>query len=85
MECLPSVTGFHDGSGQGANDYYLDIIICKWEFSSTILRAYYDCPRAGPSYILDVKDYINFIQTTPTNDQAMITKYMRSSACGRLL
>jgi hypothetical protein len=58
----------------------VDIIICKWESKSTSTRAVYDCSRAGAFYSLDSMKYIPHFQTTPTNDSAMINKYISFSA-----
>ncbi len=77
---MPSVTGYYNGNGNGANNYYMDIIICKWELNSTSARAFYDCSRAGAFYSLDSQTYIPLFQTTPTNDLAMINKYIGFSA-----
>ena len=77
---MPSVTGYYNGPGQGANNYFVDIIICNWEMDSTSTRAFYDCSRAGSSYSLDSIKYIPYFQTTPTNDSAMINKYISFSA-----
>ncbi len=77
---MPSVTGYYNGPGQGANNFYVDIIICKWELNSISTRAFDDCSRAGALYTLDSMKYIPYFQTTPTNDSAMINKYISFSA-----
>ena len=56
----------------------MDIIICKWEFTTgSKIRASFDCSRAGPSYNLNIKDFQ--FQETPTNDQEMFKKYLSST------
>jgi hypothetical protein len=88
ITCFPSVTGYYNGNGNGANNYYVDIIICKWVFNgvdyndrSTTAKS--DCSKAGTSYSLESQTYISYFQTNPTNDSAMINKYISSSACER--
>ena len=83
--CFPSVTGYYNGPGGGANNYYVDIIICKWVFNGVdyndrCTTAKSDCSKAGASYSLESQTYISDLQTTPTNDSAMINKYISSSA-----
>ncbi len=85
--CFPSVTGYYNGPGGGANNYYVDIIICKWvfngvDYNDTSRTANIDCSKVG-YYALDSQTYIILFQTTPTNDLAMINKYINSSACGK--
>lgn len=76
---MPSVSGYYNGPGQGANNYFVDIIICKWEMDSTSTRAFNDSSTAGSSYCLDSMKYIPYFQTYPTNDSAMINKYISFS------
>jgi hypothetical protein len=87
ITCFPSVTGFHDGPGKsGKNNYYVDIIICKWEFNGVDYNdrsttASSDCSKAGILYTLDSQTDIPSFKTQ--NDQAMINKYISFSTCGK--
>ncbi len=86
ITCFPSVTGYHDSHGGGPNnDYYVDVIICKWEFNGVgyndrSTTASSDCSKAGTSYTLDSQTQIPYFRT---NDSAMVNKYISSSTCGR--
>ena len=61
IKCFPSVTGCYDGNGLSASrNYYVDLIICKWEFNmigynDTSSKASTDCSSAGTNYTLDSK------------------------------
>ena len=81
ITCMPNVTGYW------SHEYY-DNIICKWEINGvdhydTKTQANTDCKKIGYSTGLTSTGYIPDYRTTPTNDQAMLTKYIDSSVCGR--
>ena len=81
IACMPSVTG------KKTFGYY-DIIICKWEINGVdhydnVTQANTDCKNMNYSSGLGSTGYITYYQTTPTNDQAMLTKYLYSSVCGK--
>ncbi len=87
ITCFPSVTSYHDGNGNGPNDYYVDITICKWVFNGVDYNdrsttAGTDCSKAGTSYTLDYQTQIPFFKTTPINFLGMVNKYISSSTCG---
>ena len=78
---MPSVTAYNNNK-----ELFRDIIICKWQINGidhydTQIQAITDCIKIG--YSLWTTGYIPHFQTTPTNDQAMLTKYIDSSAVGR--
>ena len=80
ITCMPSVTG--------NREFYEDIIICKWEINGvdhydTEAQAITDCQTIGYSKWLWSTGLIPNYRTTPTNDQAMLTKYIDSSVRGR--
>ena len=81
---MPSVTGYNTEL-----KLYRDIIICKWQINGvdhydTQTQANTDCTKIGYSYgPLFSTGYIPSYQTTPINDQAMLTKYIDSSTSGR--
>ena len=90
IACMPSVTGSYTGGYTGGiitfMDTYWDIIICKWHINGvdhydTQTQATTDCTKIG--YWLWSTGWIQYYRITPTNDQAMITKYIDSSVCGR--
>ena len=79
ITCMPSVTARGNG--------YWDIIICKWEINGvyhydTETQATTDCIKVGYTELWNTVK-ISEYQTTPTNEQSMITKYIDSSVCGR--
>jgi hypothetical protein len=81
---MPSITGRYTMGSSG----YADIIICKWvtngvDYFDTSAKATSDCSKAGTSYGLWSTGYLQTYQTTPTNDQAMIKKYISSIDCTR--
>jgi len=75
IACMPSVTGKNTFG-------YRDTIICKWQVNGvdhydTETQADNDCKNIGYSYgPLFSTGYIQTYQKTPTNDQAMIIKYI---------
>ena len=82
ITCMPSVTA--------CVTLYHDIIICKWEINGddhydTQIQANKNCKTIHSSYALWSAERISLYITTPTNDQAMLTKYTGSSAGARLL
>ena len=97
IACMPSVTGYYTITvtlpiiGTVTKSGYADIIICKWQINGvdhydTEVQADTDCGNIGynGSPKLFSTGYISKIyRATPTNDQAMITKYIDSSVCGR--
>ena len=81
--CMHSVTSYNTDL-----KLYRDIIICKWEINGgdhydTHTQADTDCKNISYSWGLWSTSYITLYQTTPTNDQAMLTKYIDSSTVGR--
>ena len=85
IACMPGVTGYYTISIFMKG--YADIIICKWQINGidhydTQTQADNDCTKIGYSNIWST-GYITLYRTTPTNDQAMLTKYIDSSICGR--
>ena len=83
ITCMPSVTGYRSFGG-----VYHDTIICKWQINGvdhydTQTQADTDCKNIGYSSGLWSTSFITLYRTTPTNDQAMLTKYIDSSICGR--
>jgi len=82
---MPSITGRYTMSFSSG---YADIIICKWvtngiDHFDTYSKATSDCSKAGSSYALWSTGYLQTYQSTPTNDQAMIKKYMSSLDCAK--
>ena len=74
IACMPSVTG-NMWSG------YYETIICKWQINGvdhydTQTQAINDCFKIGNSSGLWSTGFIPNYRTTPTNDQAMLTKYV---------
>ena len=94
IACMPSVTGYYTITvtlpfiGTVTKSGYADIIICKWQINvvdhyDTQTQATTDCTKIGYSSGLGSTGHITLYQTTPTNDQAMLTKYLYSSVCGK--
>ena len=84
ITCMPSVTAYYTLISEKG---YYDIIICKWDIKGvdhydTKAQANTDCKTIGYSTGLTSTGYIPGYRTTPTNDQAMLTKYIDSSVCG---
>ena len=80
---MPSVTGYNTNTSLSR-----DIIICKWQISGVdhydnITQADNDCKNISYSEGLWSTGNIPYFQKTPTNDSAMLTKYIDSSVCGR--
>ena len=80
IACMPSVTGHIV--------VYVDIIICKWEINGvdhydTHTQGNTNCTNIGYSLGLWSTGFIPNYQTTPTNDKAMLKKYIDSSTVGR--
>ena len=84
--CMPSVTGYYYYNILYFG--YADIIICKWEINGvdhydTKTQADTDCAHIGYSLGLGSTSYVSLFKTTPTNDQAMLIKYLDSSVGAR--
>ena len=93
IACMPSVTGYYKITktvpfiGTVTTSGYEDIIICKWDINGvdhygTEAQATADCNTFGYSGLWSTVAIQTF-QTNPTNDQAMLNKYIDSSVCGR--
>jgi hypothetical protein len=86
---MPSVTGYYKITAFGfTTSGYMDIIICKREINGvdhydTETKADNDCKNIGHSLGLWTTSLISTYQTTPTNDQAMLNKYIDLSVCGK--
>ena len=87
ITCMPSVTA-SNSSISVTTLLCSEIIICKWEINGVDhyyneTQATTDCTNIGYSLGLWSTGYIPTYRTTPTNDSAMLTKYIDSSVCGR--
>ena len=73
----------HSVTASYTNNKYYDVIICKWEINhyGNQTQANTDCKNMNYLGL----ESTGKIQIYPQNDQAMLTKYIDSSVCGRLL
>ena len=82
IACMSGVTGYNRDESE-----FTDIIICKWEMNGVDhyyneAQATTDCRNIGYSELWSTEKISDY-QTTPTNDQSLLKKYIDSSVCGR--